>query len=131
MEVKVAFAFFSPFIEGVEEQVRLLVAEQGYCTNSRLNTEDKKEKNAHMNDIGITQRHSMLRDLRYRVMHIKLGLRDLMESMLMRSMTMLRAPQNVIIMFTLSSSCMSALISVWRSLRPILYYINNYQNSKA
>ena len=120
MEVKVVFAFSFFFIEGVEEQVRLLVAEQGYCTNSRLNIEDKKKKNTHLNDKGITQRHSMLRDLRHRVMNIELRLRNLMESRLIRSLTMLRALQNAIFMFTLSSSCMSTLISIWKSLRPII-----------
>ena len=65
--MKVAFTFFFLFVEGVEEQVRLLVAEQDYCTNSRLNIEDKKKKNTHLNDKWVTQRHSMLKDLRHRV----------------------------------------------------------------
>ena len=120
--MKVVFAFFFLFVEGVEDQVRLLVAEQDYCTNSRLNIEDKKKKNTHLNDKWITQRHSMLRDLRHRVMNIELKLRNLMESRLIRSPMMLRALQNVIFMFMLSSSCMSASISIWRSLRPILLY---------
>ena len=120
--MKVAFAFFFLFVEGVEEQVRLLVAELDYCTNSRLNIEDKKKKKTHMNDKWITQKHSMLRNLRHRVMNIELRLRNLMESRLIRSSMMLRALQNVIFTFTLSSSCMSALIRIWRSLRPILLY---------
>ena len=76
--MKVAFAFFFLFIEGVEDQVRLLVSEQDYCTNSRLNIEDKKKKNTHLNDKWIIQRYSMLRDLRHRVMNIELRLRNLM-----------------------------------------------------
>ena len=119
--MKVAFAFFFLFIEGVEDQVRLLIAEQDYCTNSRLNIEDKKKKNTHLNDKWITQRHFMLRDLRHRVMNIELRLRNLMESTLIRSSMMLRALQNVIFTFMLSSSCMNTLVSIWRSLRPICY----------